>query len=191
MNIFVLDESPITSAEMMCDKHVVKMPVETAQMLSTVHRFLDGKQTHFKSKNGRNLKTWTHLTDSVEYNPNGPVLYRSTMINHPCTVWARQTMGNYDWLVRHGLALCSEYTRRYDKIHGSQKVIEWCRENMPKKISPSIYLTEFAQAMPDQYRVKYDAVSAYRNYYIGEKERFATWTNRDIPEWWPYGVVLT
>lgn len=189
MNIFVLDTDPTISAEMMCDKHIVKMPVETAQMLSTVHRYLDGNQTYFTSKNGRRIKTWEHITDSVVYDINAPLLYRSTMINHPCTVWSRESMANYDWLVEHGLALCAEYTHRYDKIHGSQRVIEWCRENIPKKIPTGVFLTPFAQAMPEKYRVKNDAVSAYRNYYIGEKMRFATWTNREVPDWWPVGVT--
>lgn len=187
MNIFVLDYDPRVAAEMMCDKHVVKMPVETAQMISTVHRFLDGDETTEISKNGRKFKTWTHLTDSVDVSP---VLYRSTMVNHPCTIWARQNMGNYYWLCQHGIALCDEYQLRYDREHASRKVIEWCLSNFPKNISSKTDLTEFAQAMPDQYKVPNDAVQAYQNYYIGEKMNFAKWTIREEPLWWPGEVVV-
>ena len=96
MNIFVLDECPIISAQMQCDKHVVKMPLETAQMLCSVwHRY--------------------GLGDKVPY--------REAHKNHPCTLWAGDSAENYEWLWHHGMELCFEYTRRYNKIHKCQQVI--------------------------------------------------------------------
>jgi len=195
MNIFVLHDSPLTSAHHMCDKHIVKMPVETAQMLSTIHRMLDGTEYVDYSKTGRRIKRWTHPYD--EDMPDGKFLYHATMMNHPCTIWARETLGNYMWLVSHGLELCREYTRRYDRRHASQSIIEFCKASWPKNIDRDTYHKEtpFAQAMPDEYKVEGDAVSAYRNYYMGEKARFARWKkgigrcdyrkpHDYLPEWW-------
>ncbi len=98
MNIFVLDSSPTTSAQMQCDKHVVKMILESAQMLCTVAH-----------ANGFDAP------------------YKAAFKHHPCTIWVGQTKQNWDWLVEHALALCAEYTERYGKVHKSQKHIEWCR----------------------------------------------------------------
>ena len=97
MNIFVLHKDPETAATMMCDKHIVKMILETAQMLCTV------------------VASYGHVTP-----------YRSTHAKHPCTIWASQSRANWSWLIDHGMALCEEYTKRYGKIHKSQQVIEWC-----------------------------------------------------------------
>ena len=193
MNIFVLSPFAYESAWNMCDKHIVKMPVETAQMLSTVHRMLDGTEYVDYSKNGRRIKRWSHPYD--EKMPDGKFLYNATMMNHPCTIWARETLGNYLWLVDHGIELCKEYTRRYDRIHASESIIRWCKASWPKNIDRDTYYTKtpFAQAMPEQYKVTNDAVSAYRAYYMGEKAGFAKWKkgigsvggqHLSEPRWW-------
>ena len=149
-------------------------------MLSTTHRYLDGYETYFFSKNGRRLRTWAHPHDADE---GGSILYRSTMINHPCTVWTRMSIRNYLWHCEHALELCREYTRRYDRQHGSEVVIRWCSENIPNKL-PFGSETPFAQAMPIQYKNEC-AIQAYRNYYIGDKVRIAKWSRSEIPHWWP------
>jgi len=151
VNIFVLHEDPATAARMACDKHVVKMILETAQMLCTAARvrgcWAPYKQTHKK---------------------------------HPCTLWAGESRGNWNWLVRYGLALCGEYTKRYNKTHKSQRVIDYCR--YLEVDFESDEMTPFAQAMPPQY--KNDCVvAAYRAYYHGEKAGFATWKT-EAPDWW-------
>lgn len=177
MNIFILDKDPVIAAQMQCDKHVVKMIVESAQMLSTVHRYLDGDEFISISKNGRKIKRWCHWTDTVP-----PIhLYKSVMINHPCTIWSWRSLDNYIWHCEHSLALCAEYTHRYGKIHKTQRILEWCDVNYPYNLY-SRGLTEFAQAMPDEYKDP-DPVKAYRAYYLGEKTTFAKWTKRNIPEW--------
>ena len=95
MNIFYFDECPVVSAEAQPDKMLVKMPLETAQMLCTAHRVLDGDE--YADANG---------------------LYKTAYKNHPCTVWARQSRGNYEWLYVHFLALAMEYNFRYNSQHG-------------------------------------------------------------------------
>lgn len=151
MNVFVLDIDTTKCAEYHNDKHCVKMILETAQLLCGVH-WLCGVQAPYKL---------THK-------------------NHPCSIWARQSMANYNWLLNLGLALCKEYSYRYGKTHKCEAVISWCRSNTPN--IPQNTLTEFPQAMPEQYKSE-SAVTAYRNYYLGEKVSFCRWTKRDIPEW--------
>lgn len=98
MNIFVVDENPLVAAKALCDKHIVKMPLETAQILSTV----------------------SYLRGIV-------APYKPTHQRHPCVLWANQTLSNWNWLVEHGIALCQEYSQRYKKVHKSLEVIQWCR----------------------------------------------------------------
>jgi hypothetical protein len=156
MNIFVLDQDPILAAEAQCDQHVVKMTVETAQLLCAA------------------------------FDP-GVAPYRRTHANHPCSLWTRQTAGNFLWLVEHGMALADEYTYRFNgKTHASREVILWCLNHFDLALfDHSDEVTPFAQAMPDEFR-HIDPVAAYRAYYAGSKVRFATWTKgRPAPTWWP------
>lgn len=172
MNIFVVDTDPVESARSLFDKHIVKMPLESAQMLSTNHRILDGIET----KTPKNRKTYV-FEDQRE-----DILYKATMMNHPCTVWSRTTLGNYRWLCAHGLELCLEYTRRYKKVHASQKVIQWCIDNEPKKIPRSEEITRFALAMPDEYKER-NVINSYRKYYFFAKKSIASWKYSKIPSW--------
>jgi Pyrimidine dimer DNA glycosylase len=175
MNIFAIDKDPIQSAQWMVDKHVVKMILETAQLLSTAHRLLDGTQYIDKTKTGRNVKRW-RLPDERE-----TVLYSATHINHPSAVWCRETSDNYKWLYRHFLALCMEYKHRYGKVH---KCMDMCDHlcSYPRYIKLGD-LTPVTPAMPDEYKVPNDSVASYRNYYRVAKARMHKWTKRDAPEW--------
>jgi hypothetical protein len=107
--------------------------------------------------------------------------YKSTHIKHPCVLWVEESFGNFLWLKNLALALNTEYRFRYerDSDHKSISVLN--------EITSCIYedrgLTEFAQAMPDKYKVPGDAVKAYRQFYLGEKMKFAKWTKRSVPEW--------
>jgi hypothetical protein len=181
MNIFVLDKNPTTAAEYMCDKHIVKMILESCQLLSTAHRVLDGKKVEKQTKNGRRY-TYYMLEDSRV----DSYIYKSTMINHPCTIWTRQSTRNYDWLCKHTLALCEQYTKRYGKTHVSTQLAEWLFRHPPTGLKIDS-LTPFAQAMPDQYKHQ-DAIKAYRDYYIFEKSRFAKWKLGNTPEWYLEGL---
>jgi hypothetical protein len=123
MNIFVLDENPTTCAQYHCDKHVVKMILETAQLLCGVH--------------------WSVGSEAP---------YKLSHKNHPCSIWVRECIENYVWLCDLGLELCKEYTHRYGKVHKSQQIIEWCMTNLPN-IKENGTMTSFALAMPDEYKV--------------------------------------
>lgn len=153
MNIFFLDSDPKKCAQYHNNKHVVKMILETAQLLCGVH----------------------HLHGNKDDVP-----YKLSHKNHPCSIWVRSSYENYLWLCELGLELCNEYTYRYGKKHKSQLVIEWCVVNKPN--IPDISFTEPPRAMPDEFKVS-DTTQSYRNYYMGPKRGFCVWSGREKPEW--------
>src|SRR5574342_1397677 len=151
MNIFILDNDPVKAARDQCNRHVVKMVLESAQLLCAAF-------------------------------PLGTTPYRHTHVNHPCSKWVRASSANYEWLMEHARELCIAYTPRYEKLHRSEAVIA----GLGQPDLPNVGLPPFVQAMPDAYRNPMDPVAAYRNYYIGEKARFARWEPRaQQPAWWP------
>lgn len=164
LNIFVLDKDPIQAAKFSCDKLVIKMVLESTQLLCTAHNILDGEGIKRESRG--ELIT----------------LYKTTNKNHPCSIWVRKTSSNYKWLYDYSVELCKEYTRRYGKTHKCQIPLYLFLFNSPKNILEGD-LTEFVQCMPDQYKNE-DVVTAYRSYYLSEKKRFAKWKMGNIPEWW-------
>ena len=155
MNIFVLDTDTKKCAVYHNDKHVVKMILETAQLLCGSH----------------------HVTESQYEIP-----YKLSHKNHPCSIWVRECIENYIWLCDLGLELCEEYTYRYGKRHKSQDIIEWCLINTPN-IPTNGDITPFALAMPDECKVG-TAIDSYRAYYMLEKRNLASWKNRQTPEWY-------
>ena len=175
MNIFAVSNDPKQSAEWMVDKHVVKMILETAQLLSTAHRIIDGIEYVGSSKSGRNVKRWL-LPDEREV-----YLYSATHVNHPSTIWTRATNNNYTWLACHFGALLAEYTHRYGKHHKCEAMVPWL-QYPPRNISVG-YLTQVTPAMPEEYKVSGDSVSSYRNYYRIAKKDLHKWTKREAPEW--------
>ena len=183
MNIFVVDNNPTIAAQELCDKHVVKMIVESGQMLSTAHRVLDGIEYYSKTKGDRprKIKRW-HLNDARER-----ILWKASFVNHPCTIWTMQTNSNYIWHAQHAFALCKEYTKRYGKIHKSEILIEYLNHHLPNNIKNGS-LTPFAKAMPDKYKCE-DAVTSYRKYYNGEKTNFAVWKYTEAPTWYEGSVL--
>lgn len=181
MNIFVLDESPVVSAQMMCDKHIPKMILEAAQMLSTAHRMIDGHMERRPSKSGKtNVQYWVHPSDNFE-----EVLYKSVHRGHPCTVWTMESKANYEWHYEHFQALCAEFELRFKKKHLTDEKLSEALRTPPDNIADK-GLTPFAQAMshyPDCI-VEGDAVAAYRKYYHTAKD-FAKWAKgRAAPSWW-------
>ena len=159
MNIFYLDRDPVTAAKAMTNKHVVKMIVESAQLLSTAHRVLDGTPTVQLSKSGARLTRYAH--DNV-------VLYKSTHINHPSAIWARTSTSNYMWLYKHFCALCDEYTARYGKVHATDMRLRAVLSTPPVRLTSTQH-TLMPCAMPDGYIIAGDPVRSYRDYYISEK----------------------
>ena len=166
MNIFILDKDIKKCAQYHCDKHVVKMILETAQLLCGVH----------------------HVTAHDTVHDTAHVPYKLSHKNHPCAIWARESFSNYVYLCELGLELCKEYTHRYGKRHKSLDVILWCIVNRPN--IPDKGFTEPAKAMPDEYKVK-SVVESYRNYYRGAKSGFASWKMRETPEWFTFNLTLT
>tara|TARA_R110000824_G_scaffold125758_1_gene285058 strand:+ start:1643 stop:2203 length:561 start_codon:yes stop_codon:yes gene_type:complete len=177
MNIFVLHKHPRIAARMQCDQHVSKMTVETAQMLSTVHRVLSGTEGVRITESGRKVKYW-RLPDEREH-----TLYKANHVNHPCSEWARESLGNFLWLHTHGLSLAREYTRRYKKVHKSQAVIEACLDALDALPLTDAERTPHALCMPDKYKCD-NVTKAYRAFYIGEKAGFAKWNKTSPPYWW-------
>lgn len=107
--------------------------------------------------------------------------YKSTHVKHPCVIWAGESYANLHWLKKLARALNREYRYRYrtETDHRSIEVID----RIDGMRFESKGLTEFPQAMPDQYRVPGDPVKAYRQFYVGEKLKFAHWTRRRPPFW--------
>jgi hypothetical protein len=177
MNIFYLDKDPQVAAQFHCDKHVVKMILESAQLLSTAHRIIDGQLIAGKTKTGRNAKRWI-LNDSRE-----TVLYQAGHVNHPSAVWVRANVDHYRWLHDLLYFLIGEYKYRYnDKDHACQKLQNELL-NSPINI-PNIGWQEPPQAMPDECKVPGDSVQAYKNYYMMHKRSMASWKRRGQPSWY-------
>jgi hypothetical protein len=143
MNIFYLDKDPCRAAELQYNKHVVKMILESAQMLCTAHR----------------------------YYGNEDVPYKSTHLNHPSTVWVRENSKHYRWLFHHMLGLGSEYTKRYGRKHLTIDKCFGPLSFLPPDI-PTTDFIQPPQAMPDEYKDKC-SVKAYWSYYIGDKSHIA------------------
>ena len=170
MNIFAVDADPKVAAQDLVDSHVVKMILESAQLLSTAHRVLDGVP-YFVGK----TKKWK-LPDDRD-----SVLYSATHVNHPSAVWVRQCTGNYKWLVLHYRALLAEYTNRYGKHHKCEALIvplSTYPDNLPIGDRQP-----FAIAMDKMYIISEDAVENYRNYYRNGKTHLHKWTKRNPPTW--------
>ncbi len=152
MNIFVLDDNIKQCAQYHCDQHVVKMILESVQLMCTA----------------LNKKGFT-------------TPYKSTHIKHPCVLWVEESYDNFLWLRNLTLALNDEYKYRYEKLQDHKSISTLTAINDIHY--PAMGLTPFAQAMPDQYKIKNNAILAYRQFYLAEKSRFARWTKREQPDW--------
>lgn len=169
MNIFYLDPDPTTAARYHCNRHIVKMTLETAQMLSAAHW-----RTGYTGPN--------HVEHGL--GPYGEC--RAAKPTLGPMRWIMQSLANYRWAVRLGLALSADYTRRFDKVHATQAVLEWLRDHEPAL--PDVGPTPFIPSnLP--YLVPGDPVATYRRYYIGDKVRFAKWPAGETPEWFVAGTA--
>ena len=160
MNIFFLSFDAKNAARMHCDKHVVKMILETAQLLYSSH--------------------WILNPEGIKKNA-----YKLTHKNHPCAIWVRTSLSNYMWLASLGWWLCREYKYRYGehKTHKTEEHIVWLLNNAPADI-PYIDFTRPVLAMPDEYK-KEDPVDSYQMYYIESKLKnrgIVKYTKREWPE---------
>ena len=167
MNIFILSDDPVEAARQQCDKHIVKMPVESAQMLSTVHRMIDGSETRKPSKSGKTMIKYWELDDSREN-----VLYKAVHYNHPCTVWSRESVANYLWHFEHFRALLNEFSRRFGKTHKSEMLLDAL--SMPPVNLRGDKMTAYKLAMNSAPWCidPSDPIGSYRKFYITKRSRF-------------------
>ena len=178
VNIFYLDEDAKTSAMMHVDSHASKMIIEYAQLMSTAHRVLDGKQVKRLSKKNRLLTTYDHPDPQLDH-----TLYKSCHVNHPSGIWVRQSKKNYRWLYEMWTELNTEFMYRYDKIvpHESYRKLKWALFSPPENMPEGVF-TEPLQAMPDDVKNE-SSITAYRDYYIKYKQHLASWKKRGMPDW--------
>jgi hypothetical protein len=163
------------------------MILESAQLLSTAHRVQDGTEYYDKTKNGRKIKRWKHPNSNLE-----PLLYKAGWIKHPSTLWLFESAYNYMWLYKHMMALNEEYKKRYNHTedHLAIQKLGQVLAHPPKNAKLNKIATEPTPAMPEHCKVDGDAVASYRNYYILEKKRFATWKSpAKVPEWYKEGKI--
>lgn len=157
MNIFYLDEDPILAAKYHCDVHVVKMILETAQILSTV---------------------WNSAVPG-----HGKALYRTTHAHHPCVLWAGACFRNYLYTSILGLQLCLEYKARYGRQHKSEIILNQTAYPPPAlRIGERRCGTFPTLAMPEEFYDP-DPVAAYRHYYRVAKKPLLKYRLGNWP-WW-------
>ena len=165
MNIFVTDPCPIQSARNLPDKHIVKMPLETCQMLAIIY------------------SDWYYGVGKLYKKDGTP--YRTAhgaFRKHPCTIWAAANQYNLAWLIRHGYGLCHEYNARYNKVHTCLDVISQAERIFHRSFSnintlyhASRKVTEFTRAMPEniKYNNTISTIEAYK-IYLNTKPWLAT-----------------
>ena len=155
MDIFHLDKDPVLCAQYHCDKHVVKMILETGQMLCTAY------QRHYGLKDD---------------------LYKPAYPHHPMTKWVGDSGGNFYFTIKLFDALLTEYTSRYNKVHKTSKIILLFNSKYKKWHNMEGDFTTPPLCMPDEYKLD-DYIQSYKNYYIGEKMYFAKYNYSETPYW--------
>lgn len=167
MNIFWLDKDLRKCAEYHCDKHIVKMATEYVQLLSTAVRLTRGDE--------RMMLEGERIRNGVIVSRRA---YNVTHKNHPCAVWARETMENWKALKLLAEHTCAVYTERYGRIHGAQLVLD----QLPNPKLPRGGLTKPPLTMPDEYKGG-GVITSYRRFYRESKSRFAEWRYSPTPRW--------
>lgn len=176
MNVFYLNEDPKQCAEEHCDKHVVKMVIEYAQLLSTAHRVLDGHEFVGKTKTGRKAKRYR-----LEDKELDQTLYLASHLKHPDEIWIQKSSKHYQYVYDLFGNLCDEFTNRYGKKHLTDLKLRKTLATLPRNI-PQGDFEQPPQCMPEYCKTE-DSIVAYKNYYIHEKKSFAAWKTK-TPEWY-------
>lgn len=182
MNIFILDNDVKLSAKYHCNKHVVKMILESGQLLCTAH-WLSMMSNDLTPKQKKLEQQKLQQELSVQAQPP----WKMTHSNHPCAIWTRQTVGNYMYVLSLMRELLNEYTRRYHKIHKAETTWAWLSENKPKSYIQNDYrsMTPHVICMQDiTCKIENDAVTSYRRYYQKHKLTIAKWEpHAKMPDW--------
>lgn len=199
MNIFALHHNPRKAARWHLDRHVVKMILETCQLLYTAHwvslfpELLQCRSAIALSKAQKTLPVPAELADAPNCSTTGTPGYRPCHIHHPCAVWTRATRANYMWLVELGLELVREYRFRFEnKHHSCEEHMVWLAAHVPHGI-PDEPRTPFAKAITLQWLTEeeqrrvgvMDPVMAYRLYYrtVKRDSGLIQYTARAAPHW--------
>ena len=193
MNIFFLYLNAVQAAQALGDKHVVKMPLEMAQLLCTAFRWLHGERPLKKKEKGNKKKV-----------PHDDKLYKMTHYNHPMAVWVRTSMDNFIWTLEHGVSLCNEWQWRYDhpidREHKCMRIFLLMRDFIDDGTLSVAHFPKRGFTVPPQcvgpvekgYHVTRDiptaeaTVEAYRKYYVGEKRDIVKYDKKPErrPEWY-------
>jgi len=102
MNIFYVQSDPVQAAKDLTDQHILKMGIESAQMLATAH--------------------WMNGSSAP---------YKKAHVNHPSTKWTRESIQHYRWLAKHAKAILQEFTARYGNVHKTEQIVDWLIDNEP------------------------------------------------------------
>lgn len=178
MNIFYFDNDPECCAMQYIDKHVIKMILESAQILSTVYRLKRGQETTIL-QNGRRVKKF--IIDDITLNSQ---LYQATHIHHPAVQWTLFSYQNFIFLKQLMIAINNEYQWRYNHTtpHKSMFILDYI-QNLSLKDFEQDQMTTPISCMDQQYIISDSPIINYRNYYIHAKSQFATWKKRESPHW--------
>lgn len=196
MNIFVLSHDARRAARYHCNKHVVKMILESVQMLYTAWILVEPSGA-WRGEMERTVASHpvTELHRQVTGEDVRATAYKPTHANHPCAKWVRESRANYLWLVELAIELCNEKRRRFPR-RGKSRLPHKCEAHLdalrraPPSL-PDVPLTPFAIAInddsihkryPNAGRCPREAVAAYRAFYRGHKSRFAKWSAAGKPE---------
>lgn len=179
INIFYLDNDPNIAAKYMCDKHIKSQINESALMLSTAHRVLDGIQVilEIEDKNKRLRKRKIWVIDDFR----NDVFFKVTHYNHPSSLWVRQSVENYIWLAEHLLAIGDEYHKRYGKKHATISRLGYDIQSPPLNLKEWDF-TFPPSVMDDQYKISDNPVDNYRNLYLTGKKHLTEW--KDGKPYW-------
>jgi hypothetical protein len=181
MNIFALHPKPRKAARWHVDTHVVKMLLETCQLLYTAHWVLFYPDL-LQHKSVMKLSQAQKELEVPEYMWSAPTAYRPCHTHHPCAVWTRASSENYMWLATLGVELAREYRFRFKKTHSCEEHIQWLADNLPLTIAMGPH-SPFAMAMDIEYKVSTNPIVSYRNYYRKGKAGLIKYTGRHVPHW--------
>lgn len=188
MNIFFSDPDPVVAAKNLCDLHVIKMMTETAQILCTVHRILDGVQGQIIKKG--KLVNYKYTLNKLDENGKEPILYLASHVGNRFVEWAMESVDNYEWLYKHLLALVAEYKCSSGKTPKVCSILHLLHKPPSNIIRIGLTQKPLSENIPDGI----DTYQKYVNLLIMKYEDFLTrtnkrrlkveWKNRTVPQYW-------
>ena len=177
VNIFFTDEDPKVAARDSCDKYVVKIPVEVGLLLSAIH-WRTGYAGLIASGDPLNFDEYRRVLSAVGPYADSRVI-KSTSETYG---WLIKSTGNYNYAVTYGLELIEEYKKRYGKLHRTEGVLLWLKENLPD-IPHGTLTTDVGLAMPEKYKDRSNPTESYKKYIMGEKYNIVSWKRSKVPDW--------